>query len=342
MPSPFNARPLRNPEAALTKVACRDATQALNIEGLKYDYILVYTFMHVVALLAVLPWLFSWTAVIVMLISVHIFGMWGIVIGYHRLLSHRSFRVPTWLERTLATCALCTLQRTPARWVAWHRAHHRYSDRHEDPHTPLAGTLWAHVLWLVRGTHDGDDQWFSTETYAHDILRDPYYRWVEGLPSASLVFFLAHGAMIAVITGASFVFLYGPTDEAGRMTLSVLLWGVVVRTIVVWHVTWSVNSITHTFGYRNFDTPDASRNNWLVALLACGEGWHNNHHADPSSATLRVRWWEFDLAFAAIAMLARLGLASDVVQPRHIRASAHGGPFDSAHSVTAVAQEDHS
>ena len=315
----FNASPRSEPEAARGSPARTKGTLWPSTRSLKYKYLIGFATLHTLALFAASPWLFSWVGVVMMFITGHISGMWGIVIGYHRLLCHKSFCVPKWVERTLATCALCTLQETPARWVAWHRAHHCHSDRHADPHSPREGIFWAHLLWLVRGTHEEDRERFSTTFYAPDILRDPYYRWIESLPMPSLLFYIAHTVAVIALMATAFVGLYGPTTEAVRMTLSALVWGVFVRTVIVWHITWSVNSLAHVFGYRNFDTPDASRNNWLVALLASGEGWHNNHHADPSSATVRVRWWEFDLAYSAISLLAFLGIASDVVLPRHLR-----------------------
>lgn len=276
------------------------------------------------AALAFVPWFFSWSGVVVMLVYIQILGTGGIVIGYHRLLSHRSFRVPLWLEHLFVTCALCTLQETPAQWVAWHRAHHRHSDEHDDPHTPRAGFLWSHVLWIVWGLGDATEKRYPPDVYARDILRDPFYRWLEDVPVAAVRFYVGHALLTIAAAATVFCAMYGPTSEAVRLTLSVLVWGVILRTLVGWHLTWSVNSVTHTFGYRNFDTPDASRNNWLVALLTSGEGWHNNHHADPSSATMRVRWWEFDPAFAVISLLRRLGLATDVVQPRHVRTAQSG------------------
>lgn len=282
-------------------------------------YALAFAVFHVFALLATVPWFFSWIGVLVMLITTKVSGTFGIVIGYHRLLSHRSFAVPRWLEHILVTCAMCSLQETPARWVAWHRAHHRHSDKDADPHTPRAGIAWAHVLWLVRGAGTRGEPWPTPESYARDILRDPFYAWIERTPLAPPMFFLAHAVIIAGAAAGVFLALYGPTAEALRLTLSVVVWGLVVRTVVVWHLTWSVNSLTHVFGYRNFHTPDDSRNNWLVAMLTGGEGWHNNHHADPTSATVRVRWWEYDSTYAFISLLARLGLATDVVPLRHVR-----------------------
>jgi len=146
-------------------------------------------------------------------------------------------------------------------------------------------------------------------------LRDPFYKKLETtarypliIIGSWLVFFSA-GLMIELLSGGSFA-------QGLQFGASLLLWGVFVRTVVVWHVTWSVNSLAHLFGYRNYNTADKSRNNWFVALMTLGEGWHNNHHADARSARHGHRWFEIDLTFSVIQLLERIGLASDVIRPR--------------------------
>jgi fatty-acid desaturase len=291
----------------------------VDVTKIHAGYLGSFVLLHGLAALACLPWFFSWTGVAALVAGIVVFGQFAITIGYHRLLSHRSFHAPKWLERTLATLAMCAGQETPARWVAWHRVHHLHSDHHEDPHTPLVSFLWAHVNWLVYEKRNNLQTFSLYDRYARDILRDPYYLWIEKIPLASCVFFVAHAALFALVGGGLFLAAYGPSAEALRLTASLLVWGVALRTVAVWHITWSVNSLTHLFGYRNFDTPDGSRNNWLVALLTSGEGWHNNHHADPASASMQVRWWEFDLNYRIIQVLAQFGIVTRVVPPRHVR-----------------------
>jgi stearoyl-CoA desaturase (delta-9 desaturase) len=173
--------------------------------------------------------------------------------------------------------------------------------------------------WLVH-EHNGGRRTFALyEKYARDIIRDPYYMWMEKIRYASPIFFVGHAVIYLAVTAFAMVAVYGWGDEALRMTSSVFLWGVIARTVWVWHITWAVNSLTHLFGYRNFDTPDGSRNNWFVTLLTAGEGWHNNHHADQASATVQIRWWEFDLNYYVIQFLGKIGLATNIVPPRHIR-----------------------
>jgi stearoyl-CoA desaturase (delta-9 desaturase) len=157
-----------------------------------------------------------------------------------------------------------------------------------------------------------------TAKYAKDLLRDPFYAWLERnfhwawVVLASWVAFFAVGFLAQLIIGSGI-------GDAVQFGLSLLVWGVFVRTVVVWHVTWSVNSVTHLWGYRNFNTDDTSRNNLIVGFLANGEGWHNNHHADPRSARHGLRWWELDLTWLTIKLLAALGLARRVVSPSKVR-----------------------
>jgi fatty-acid desaturase len=299
-----------------TRLAMPEGVDATRVHP---GYLVTFLLLHALAALAVLPWLFSWVGVASLFAGIFLFGTLAITIGYHRLLAHRSFRTPKWFERTLATLAMCAGQETPARWVAWHRVHHLHSDHREDPHTPFVSFLWSHVNWLVYENRGNLRTFALFDRYARDILRDPYYLWIERIPLASCVAFVAHAVLIGLVGGAAFVACYGPTTEALRLTLSLMVWGVALRTVCVWHITWSVNSLTHLFGYRNFETPDNSRNNWLVALITSGEGWHNNHHADPASASAQVKWWEIDINFAIIRLFERLGLASHIVPPRHLR-----------------------
>ena len=248
----------------------------------------------------------------VCLLGIYCFGTLGINLGYHRLLTHRGFRSPKWLEHTLVTLGVCTLQETPAFWVGMHRRHHQFSDHEEDPHSPGAGLWWAHMGWFLF-ERPGEERNVVTTRYSADLLRDPYYMWLER-GGSYVVVLLSWAAFFLV--GFGVPLLSGdPPVEAVRCGASILVWGVWVRTVAVWHITWSVNSVTHLWGYRNFPTRDDSRNNWLVGLITNGEGWHNNHHAQPRSASHGMRWWELDVSYLTILLLSRVGLAWDVVKP---------------------------
>ncbi len=292
------------------------------IGKIRWDYGLFFLVLHVLAVLTFHPWFFSWAGLIAFLAGVVIFGQLGIPIAYHRLLAHRSFRCPKWFERTLVTLAMCSAQESPAHWVAWHRMHHSHADDEGDPHSPRRGWMWAHVRWLVHENRSRLGIFSMYQKYARDILADPYYRWIERLPSPSPLFYFTHVFLYGAITSVICLAVYGNTSEAWRMTASVFMWGVVVRTVWVWHITWSVNSISHLFGYRNYETSDDSRNNWFVTLLTGGEGWHNNHHADPASATVQHRWWEIDVNYYVIRLFGLFGLATHIIPPRGKRQSA--------------------
>jgi len=278
-----------------------------------WSYAITVGVYHLVALLAVLPWFFSWTGVILGALGIFVFGSLGVNLGYHRLLTHRGMVCPKWLEHGLVVLGMCCMQDTPARWVAVHRRHHQFSDRQDDPHSPLVNFLWGHVGWMLLENRDLARLGIY-DRYAKDILRDPFYRRLEKsylypiIIIGSWAVFFAIGLMAGLLVG-------GDPAEAAQLGVSVLLWGVFVRTVVVWHITWLVNSAAHLWGYRTYDTGDDSRNNWVVALLSNGEGWHNNHHIDPRSASHGRTKWEFDGVFACVRLLEAVGLATDVVRP---------------------------
>lgn len=281
-----------------------------------WPYVITFGVVHAVALLAFVPWLFTWTGLAVMVAGVFFFGQ-AINLCYHRVLTHRSCKLPKWLEHAYVVLALCCLQDTPAKWVATHRYHHLHSDHPEDPHTPLVTFLWAHIGWLC--VWNGRAHSIATYCkYAPDVLRDRFYMKLEK-SRGWLWFVVAHAAVFALVGAAIGFATEGTAIEAARVAASLVVWGVFLRIVAVWHITWSVNSVTHTFGYQNHQTGDHSKNNWLVALLAVGEGWHNNHHADPASASNQHRWWELDVTYWNIKLLERMGLATRVIRPRHVR-----------------------
>ncbi len=288
---------------------------------MRWGYAVVIGGMHALALLALVPWLFSWSGVLLVLIGHHLFGMMGVTLGYHRLLTHKGFTCPKWFEHTLAVLGICCLQDSPARWVAVHRKHHQHSDDQPDPHSPLVALWWSHLGWLVLKNREHDHVSFY-ERYARDLLRDPFYLRLER-NRLWIWIYVAHALLIYAAGMAVGAWLGGTWLSAVQMGLSWIVWGVVVRTIFVWHGTWAVNSLSHVWGYKNYECGDQSRNNWLVALLAHGEGWHNNHHADQRAAAHGHRPWEFDLTWLVILMLERVGLIRDVVRPRRWAEKTH-------------------
>lgn len=280
-----------------------------------WGYTIAVVGFHLLLPLALVPWLFSWTGLLLIPVGNYLFCSLGIGAGYHRLLTHRSFRCKLWFEHILAILGVCTLQDSPARWVMVHRMHHQHSDTEPDPHSPLVSWFWGHMGWLfIVNRPLGKLETY--DRYARDILRDPFYMrlergrlwiWVYGVHA---VLFYLVGLLIGWATTGSWM-------GGLQFGLSILLFGVIYRTIFTWHVTWGVNSISHMWGYRNYETDENSRNNWVIALATNGEGWHNNHHADPRSAAHGFhRWWELDVTYLTLRGLALTGLVWDIVPPR--------------------------
>lgn len=253
-----------------------------------------------------------------MIVGVHLYGCIGINLCYHRMLAHRSLRVPKWLEHALVVYAQCSLQDTPVKWVANHRMHHLHSDEQPDPHSPMVSFVWSHFDWLLK--YNSATRNIGTyQKYARDLLEDPFYMYLEKNYVAPMIY-AAHALAYYLIGLLAGWWWSGGSWMAGlQFGLSLLVWGVIVRTVIVWHITWSVNSLTHLFGYRNYQTDDNSRNNWFVAIVATGEGWHNNHHHDQAAATVQHRWWEIDICYWHILILKWLGLATHIIPPAHKR-----------------------
>jgi fatty-acid desaturase len=269
---------------------------------------------HLLALLACVPWLFSWSGLVLAVSGLYLFGTLGVNIGYHRLLAHRGFSCPLWLEHCFSVLGVCCWQGTPMGWVAVHRKHHQHSDEPDDPHSPRKGFFWSHMGWFL--FYDPAIYDISTyDHYARDLIRDRFYKTVER-PRVRRKIHMAHWAAF-LLAGALVGFLAsGDLLDALQLGLSWLVWGVFVRTVAVWHITWSVNSVTHLWGYRNFTTQDDSRNSLFVGLVSNGEGWHNNHHAEPRSVRNGYRWWELDVSYLTVRVLAATGLTWDLVEPR--------------------------
>ena len=278
-----------------------------------WPYAVSVVLYHVLALAAFWPWLFSWTGVALAFSGLYIFGTLGINLCYHRLLTHRGFTCPLWLEHTFALLGVCCLQDTPARWVAIHRMHHQFSDEQPDPHSPLVNFFWGHMGWIFVENREINSV-MTYDRYARDILKDPFYFALER-KLAWVWINLAQGALFYLVGFAIGWAATGQAMGGVQFGLSLLVWGVLLRTVLVWHITWSVNSLAHIWGYQNYDTNENSRNNWFVALVSNGEGWHNNHHADQKSAAHGHRWWEFDVTYLTVWALEKLGLARDVVRP---------------------------
>ncbi len=258
-------------------------------ETIHWNTIVFVGIFHAVAVAALFT--FSWQNLLAAFITWWIAGSWGIGIGYHRLMTHKGMKTPRWLMRVLATFGTLALQSGPIAWVTTHRIHHAHTDTDNDPHSPRNGTYWAHIGWIFKGTAQVQPQ-TAIQKYSPDLIRDPY-----------LLFLDKYYYVTAIIAGIALMAIGGWT---------MVVWAIFLRTVMGWHFTWLVNSATHLWGTRRFDTRDDSRNNGLIAAVTFGEGWHNNHHAYPRSAKHGLTWREFDVNWVQIRLLEKLGLMSDV------------------------------
>lgn len=253
--------------------------------------IIYLAIIHFVALFAIFPQNFSWGALGVAFVLYVITAGVGITLGFHRLVSHRSYQVPRLLEYFLIFCGTLSGQGGPIDWIGLHRIHHQYSDREADPHNSLKGFYWSHLGWMLCQNPANE----KIALYTKDISGDRFYQFCQyGMIPLQLIL----AGILYYLGGLPFV-----------------VWAIFVRLVVVFHCTWFVNSATHKFGYKSYESHDTSLNCWWVALLTFGEGWHNNHHAFQYSARHGLEWWEIDLTWMMIKTLSFLGLATKIKLP---------------------------
>lgn len=242
-------------------------------------------------------WHFSWSALAITVALHFVTCCLGVTLGYHRLLTHGSLQVPLWLKYFVSVCGMMSAEGSPMRWVAVHRKHHAFSDEEEDPHSPNLGFWWSHMIWFFPYESEADNE-AVCQRWAPDLYKD----WVFRLFDKTFI-------LVSVALGVG---LYFAGEAVGGLGMSWLLWGLCLRMVLAYHSTWFVNSATHMWGYRNYQTTDRSRNLWWVAVLSYGEGWHNNHHAHQRLAVHGHKWWEFDVTWNVIRLLRAVGLATKV------------------------------
>ena len=244
---------------------------------ISWKYAIVLGTIHLAALSVLSPWLFSWTGVVLLVVGIYVYGGLGINIAYHRLLTHRSFKCPLWLERLLVLVGRLLHGRRAGQLGGDAPLAPLRCRRHSRSAQP-AGQLFVEPRRLVAGGEPRRAFLSAYERYARDVLRDPFYMRLQRTQLLMWIY-LAHAA-IYFLAGFAAGWWSGGSALAGlQFGMSFVAWGVLLRTVCVWHISWSVNSLAHLAGYRNYETGENSRNNWLVALSTSGEGWHNNHHA---------------------------------------------------------------
>jgi stearoyl-CoA desaturase (delta-9 desaturase) len=234
---------------------------------------------------------FTWSGLFTAIFLHWVMGGLGLGVCYHRLLTHRSYVVPKWFEYFLTICGVTALEGGPLVWVATHRKHHQFADKDGDPHSPRDGKWWSYVGWILMGNTFRQDV-ATLKRYVPDLAEDKVHVW------------LTKWHLTPTIILALALFAIGG--------FRLVLWGTCLRTVVGLHSSWIVNSAAHIWGSRRFETRDTSTNNWWVALLSFGDGWHNNHHAYPVSARHGLKWYEIDLNWYTISMFKRIGLASQI------------------------------
>ncbi len=259
---------------------------------INWKNVAMVTFFHLLAIPVFFT--FSWQNLAALLIGNWIVGSLGVGLGWHRLLTHRSFKAPKWLEYLLSIFASMSMQDAPDKWIATHRIHHAFVETEKDPHSTRFGFWWAQIGWVVWGTAQDHDA-ATMKRYVPDLLKDKGHVLISR-------FYL-----VPIVVSAFILLAIGGW--------SMVVWGVFARVVVGWHTTWFVNSLSHIYGSRPHETTDFSTNNWFVALLTFGEGWHNNHHAFPTSARHGLEWHQFDMNWIAIRIFEKLGWAKQIKLP---------------------------
>jgi stearoyl-CoA desaturase (delta-9 desaturase) len=257
--------------------------------GINWNTTIFLVIFHLGAIAALFT--FSWPALIVALALWWISGSLGVGIGFHRLLTHRGFKTPKFVEYFLTFCGTLALQGGPIYWITTHRIHHAFTDAPGDPHSPREGAWWSHMGWMVTGTAQQYDE-ETMRRYAPDLMNDRFHSFMNKV------------WWVPIIISAVLLLAFGGW--------TMLFWCVFLRVTAQFHFTWLVNSATHMWGSRRFETRDDSTNNWWVAILTFGEGWHNNHHAHPRAARHGVTWYEVDTNWWTIRTMKMLGLAKSI------------------------------
>lgn len=298
--------PVANPAADLSGIDTPGRVP-LSVHLVTLTVILLPLLGMVAAPFFVWGWGFSWVD-LGLLLGMYLLSAIGITVGFHRLFTHRSFETYMWVKVIIGIMGTMAVQGSLFRWVALHRIHHQHSDTAEDPHSPHH--QGGGVLGVLRGFWHSHVGWFfdpeppDLDNYVKDLKKSPALRVVDRL----WPFWVALGFVIPAVVG-------GLLKMSWLGVWTGLIWGGLVRILLVHHVTWSVNSSCHIWGLRPYETSDQSRDNIMFGVLALGEGWHRGHHAFPTSARHGLRWWKIDVSYYIIRLLALVGLAWKIRLP---------------------------
>ncbi len=276
--------------------------RGLDRSELSYAVCTQFLFMHLACLLAF--WTGVSAAAVAVCLALYVVRMFAITAGFHRLFSHRSYRTGRLFQFLLAFVGTASYQKGPLWWSAHHRRHHLYVDTEDDLHSPVMRSVWqSHVGWFLSRDSQATDVRLISNLLKYRELRwlDKYY----GLPPLMLA---ASTFLLGLLVGRYF-------PGSGTSGWQMLVWGFFISTVLLYHGTFTVNSLAHLFGSRRFETPDNSRNNFLVALITLGEGWHNNHHHYPTSERQGFYWWEIDVSHYTLQALSWAGIVRDLRRP---------------------------
>ena len=288
-----NGHELYSQEIDLRSNTHIESTANQQKNGNNWINIIFISVFHAGALAALFFW--SWQAILSAVLLYWVAGSLGVGMGYHRLLTHRGYKVPKAVEYFLTICGTLALEGGAINWVATHRIHHAHTDAPGDPHSPRDGRWWSHIGWVLKGTAQQHEKAVLLR-YAPDLMKDRFHVWLNRL------FY-----MPLIIVGLALLYFGG---------WGMLMWGIFLRVTIGLHTTWLVNSATHLWGKQRFSTGEDSRNSYWVALLTFGEGWHNNHHAHPTSARHGLAWYEIDFNWWGIRLLQFLRLAKEIKRVR--------------------------
>ena len=268
--------------------------------------------MHLIALAGAILLPFKWWYPVVAL-GLYYVRMFGVTGGYHRYFAHRSYKTSRVFQFLLAFLAQTSVQKGALWWAGHHREHHRNSDQPNDIHSPVQhGFWWSHVGWIISSKYDE-----TPEKSIRDFMKYPELRFLNRFH-----------LLPPIVLGVALYFI-GRFTGSSIEGWSLVLWGFVVSTVVLWHGTFTINSLSHVFGKRRYQTNDDSRNNWFLALVTMGEGWHNNHHHFAAAARQGFYWWEIDLSYYVLKTLSLFGIVWDLKQPTE-KVLAEGRAADAA------------